>query len=63
MHFATHAFVNSEKPELSGLLLAQRHYRREDGCFVTQERSINFKLNSDLVVLSACETGLGKIQK
>ncbi len=62
LHFATHAFVNSKKPELSGLLLAQDTIGREDGVLYSGE-IYNLKLNSDLVVLSACETGLGKIQK
>ncbi len=62
LHFATHGFVNSEKPELSGLLLAQDTTGREDGVLYSGE-IYNLKLNADLVVLSACETGLGKIQK
>ncbi|MCX6328324.1 MAG: CHAT domain-containing protein [Bacteroidia bacterium] len=62
LHFATHGFVNSEKPELSGLLLAQDTTGGEDGVLYSGE-IYNLKLNADLVVLSACETGLGKIQK
>jgi len=62
LHFATHGFVNSERPELSGLLLAQDTTGGEDGVLYSGE-IYNLKLNADLVVLSACETGLGKIQK
>lgn len=62
IHFATHGFVNSEKPELSGLILAQDTSGSEDGVLYSGE-IYNLKLNADLVVLSACETGLGKIQK
>jgi CHAT domain-containing protein len=62
LHFATHAFVNSDNPELSGLLLAQDTIGGEDGVLYSGE-IYNLKLNADLVVLSACETGLGKIQK
>jgi CHAT domain-containing protein/Tfp pilus assembly protein PilF len=62
LHFATHGFVNSEKPELSGLLLAQDTTGKEDGVLYSGE-IYNLKLNADVVVLSACETGLGKIQK
>jgi CHAT domain-containing protein len=62
LHFATHAFVNSQRPELTGLLLAQDTTGGEDGVLYSGE-IYNLKLNADLVVLSACETGLGKIQK
>jgi CHAT domain-containing protein len=62
LHFATHGFVNSEKPELSSLLLAQDTTGGEDGVLYSGE-IYNLKLNADLAVLSACETGLGKIQK
>ena len=62
LHFATHGFVNSERPELSGLLFAQDTTAEEDGILYLGE-IYNLKLNADLVVLSACETGLGQIQK
>ena len=62
LHFATHGFVNSEKPELSGLLLAQDSSGGSDGILYSSE-IYNLKLNADLTVLSACETGLGKIRK
>jgi CHAT domain-containing protein len=62
LHFATHGFVNSEHPELSGILLDQETSGAEDGILYSGE-IYNLKLNADLVVLSACETGLGKIQQ
>lgn len=62
LHFATHGFVSSEKPELSSLLLAQDKTGGEDGILYSGE-IYNLKLKADLAVLSACETGLGKIQK
>jgi len=62
LHFATHGFVSSEKPELSSLLLAQDKAGGEDGILYSGE-IYNLKLKADLAVLSACETGLGKIQK
>ena len=62
LHFATHGFVNTLKPELSGILLAQDSTINEDGILYSGE-IYNLKLNADLTVLSACETGLGEIKK
>ena len=62
LHFATHGFVNSERPELSGLLLAQDSIGGQDGILFSGE-IYNLRLNASLTVLSACETGLGKIRK
>ena len=62
LHFATHGFVNTWKPELSGILLAQDTAINEDGILYSGE-IYNLKLNADLAVLSACETGLGEIKK
>jgi CHAT domain-containing protein/Tfp pilus assembly protein PilF len=62
LHFATHGFVNESKPKLSGLLLAPIASQKEDGILYLGE-IYNLNLNADLVVLSACETGLGKMAK
>jgi CHAT domain-containing protein/Tfp pilus assembly protein PilF len=62
LHFATHGFVNEEKPELSGIFLAQDSTLSEDG-ILYQGEIYNLDLNADLTVLSACETGLGQIKR
>ncbi|MCF6367193.1 MAG: CHAT domain-containing protein [Bacteroidales bacterium] len=62
LHFATHGMVDEDKPELSGLILAQDTTSNEDNILFSGE-IYNIKLNADLIVLSACETGLGKISK
>lgn len=59
IHLATHGFVNSQYPELSGLLLAQDANSPEDGILYSGE-ILGLKLNAQLVTLSACETALGK---
>jgi CHAT domain-containing protein len=61
VHFATHGLLNSEHPELSGLVLSlvDAKGKPEEG-FLELEDIYNLNLHADLVVLSACETGLGK---
>ncbi len=60
LHFATHAFINSNVPALSGLVLARDSTSAEDGVLHVSE-IYNLHFNTDLVVLSACETGQGKL--
>lgn len=62
IHLATHGFVNSEVPELSGLLFYPQFQMDEDGIVYTNE-IFSLNLNASLLVLSACETGLGMLQK
>ena len=61
LHFATHGLLNSEHPELSGLVLSlvDPEGRPQDG-FLRLHDIYELKLRADLVVLSACQTGLGK---
>lgn len=61
VHFATHGYLNPERPELSGLVLSLVDERGEpqDG-FLSLSEIYNLRLSADLVVLSACQTGLGK---
>ena len=61
VHFATHAVVNFEHPELSGMVfsLVDRRGQPRDG-YVRLHDIYNLNLPADLVVLSACQTGVGK---
>jgi CHAT domain-containing protein len=61
LHFATHAVLNSEHPELSGIVLSllDRQGRPLDG-FLRLYEIYNLQLSADLVVLAACRTGLGE---
>jgi CHAT domain-containing protein/tetratricopeptide (TPR) repeat protein len=60
VHFATHALVHPEHPELSGLVLSQIG---SDGSprqgYLRAYRIADLDLRADLAVLSACETGVG----
>jgi CHAT domain-containing protein len=58
LHFAVHAEFNEQDPLDSGLLLAGEG--KDDGRLKAGE-IFSLNLKADLVVLSACETGLGTI--
>jgi CHAT domain-containing protein len=61
LHFATHGLLDSERPGLSALALSMvdEDGRPQDG-FLRANDIYNLKLPAELVVLSGCQTGLGK---
>ena len=61
VHFATHGLLNSKSPELSGVVLSlyDETGRDQDG-FLQLHEIYNLSLPAELVVLSACQTALGK---
>lgn len=64
IHFATHGKIDEAKPSQSGLILSKKTETEslfgEDGYLNSVEIS-GLHLNTDLVTLSACNTGMGKI--
>jgi CHAT domain-containing protein/tetratricopeptide (TPR) repeat protein len=61
VHFATHALVNPVHPELSGIVLSlyDANGNAEDG-FLRMNDIYNLHMPVELVVLSVCESALGK---
>jgi len=61
VHFATHGLLDTERPGLSALVLStiDAEGKPQDG-FLRANDIYNMKLPAELVVLSACQTGLGK---
>jgi len=60
IHFSTHGIVDEQVPGRSGLVLTIDNDPAEDGILQMNE-IFNLKFDADLIVLSACQTGLGKL--
>ena len=62
VHFAMHGLIDENEPEFSSLVFAEDGDAQEDNFLYAYEIKQS-KLNASLVVLSACETGVGKYQR
>ncbi len=61
VHFATHGIFNGGSPELSGIVLSLVNEKGNSlNGFLGIADIFNLNLPAELVILSACETGLGK---
>ena len=67
VHLATHSFINDSSPSLSGIAFfnspSLQADEREDSTILYAGEVYNLELNADLVVLSSCESGIGKLIK
>ncbi len=59
--FSAHGYLNLDAPALSAIVLDQLSTTTEADGYVTASEWPSYDLKSDLMVLSACQTGVGKI--
>ncbi|MFA6541641.1 MAG: CHAT domain-containing protein, partial [Bacteroidota bacterium] len=62
VHVATHGFINEKNPKFSAILFSQplSATADDDGILYVDE-TFNLDLKAKLVVLSSCESGIGKL--
>ncbi len=69
--FSVHGYVEKDQPEMSSLVLSLTDkitnqdldkYGVVDDGYLNSNEIINLRLNNSLVILSACETGTGKVE-
>jgi CHAT domain-containing protein/uncharacterized protein HemY len=61
LHFATHSIIIPQAAELSALVLSHAKENEEDDGYLCLSEISDLQINADLVCLSACETGIGKL--
>jgi CHAT domain-containing protein len=61
LHLAVHGFADPQYPERSALLLGADPKSGEDGLLQVREIK-RLRLNAELTTLSACDSGVGKLQ-
>jgi CHAT domain-containing protein len=59
IHVATHGLLDAERPQFTGVVLSLVGNKTGDG-FLRTDEIFNLRMGAPLVMLSACETGLGK---
>jgi CHAT domain-containing protein len=59
LHFAAHGYLNNDDPSLSAVVLSQEGATSEEDGYMTAAKWARLDVDSDLIVLSACETGRG----
>ena len=61
LHLAVHGFADTQYPERSALILGTDPKSGDDGLLQVRE-IVRLRLNAELTTLSACDTGVGKLQ-
>lgn len=62
VHLAMHTITNDEEPLQTSLIFNPFTDKQEDGRLTAAE-ILNYRINASLVVLSACNTGSGKLRE
>ncbi|MBC7349480.1 MAG: CHAT domain-containing protein [Candidatus Aminicenantes bacterium] len=62
IHFACHGLISEKFPQRSSLVLSSFKKSSEDG-FLTAREIYTLRLNSELVVLAACQSSRGTIER
>jgi CHAT domain-containing protein len=62
IHFACHGILDEKYPFRSALALSLSNQQGDDG-FLQMKEIYNLEINADLVVLSACQTGKGALER
>ena len=60
LHIATHGLLDAARPQFSGVVLSLVGNKEGQDGFLRTDEIFNLRLGSPLVMLSACQTGLGK---
>jgi Uncharacterized protein conserved in bacteria len=60
LHIATHGLLDAERPQFTGVVLSLIGNKEGNDGFLRTNEIFNLRLGSPFVMLSACETGLGK---
>jgi len=60
LHIATHGLLDATHPQFSGVVLSLVGNKEGKDGFLRTDEIFNLRLGSPLVMLSACQTGLGK---
>jgi CHAT domain-containing protein len=63
LHVATHGVLDAMRPQFSGLVLSLVGNKADEDGYLRTGEVFNLKLGAPLVMLSACESGLGKVKR
>jgi CHAT domain-containing protein len=63
VHFAGHTIINDSIPGLSGMFFSGKDDLNENNEVLYLDEMFNLDMNTDLAILSGCETGFGRLLK